>query len=43
MIPRTVADNWYELDACLRGPGLAQQEAAISAMLKSVRISTSVS
>jgi hypothetical protein len=38
MIPRTVPGNWYQMDACLRGPGLAQQEAEISSMLRSVRI-----
>ena len=40
MIPRTAPDNWYQMDACLRGPGLAQQEAEISSMLKSVHISS---
>ena len=34
------AANWYEMNACLRGPGLAQQEAEISSMLKSVHISS---
>jgi len=38
MIPRAAVGNWYQMDACLRGPGLAQQEAEISAMLRSVRI-----
>jgi hypothetical protein len=38
MIPRAVAGNWYQMDACLRGPGLAEQEAEISTMLRSVRI-----
>jgi hypothetical protein len=38
MIPRTAVGNWYQMDACLRGPGLTQQEAAISSMLRSVRI-----
>jgi hypothetical protein len=38
MIPRAAAGNWYQMDACLRGPGLADQEAEISAMLGSVRI-----
>ena len=38
MIPRDVPDNWYQVDACLRGPGLAQQQAEIAAMLSTVRI-----
>lgn len=40
MIPRAAPGNWYQMDACLRGPGLAQQEAEISSMLKSVHISS---
>jgi hypothetical protein len=36
VIPRLLADNWYEMDACLRGP---TQQAEISSMLKSVHIS----
>ena len=39
MIPRTLPSTWYQMDACLRGPGLPGQEAQISAMLNSVRIS----
>jgi len=35
VIPRLLADNWYEMDACLRGPA---QAAAISTMLKTVHI-----
>jgi len=35
VIPRLLADNWYEMDACLRGPA---QQPAISSMLKSVHI-----
>jgi hypothetical protein len=35
VIPRLLADNWYEMDACLSGPA---QQAAISSMLKSVHI-----
>jgi hypothetical protein len=35
VIPRLLAGNWYEMDACLRGP---TQQAAISSMLKSVHI-----
>jgi hypothetical protein len=38
MIPRAAPDNWYQMDACLRSPGLAQQEAEISSMLRSVEI-----
>jgi hypothetical protein len=39
MIPRAVPGKWYQMDACVRGPGLPQQEAQISSMLRSVRIS----
>jgi len=39
MIPRALPGTWYQMDACLRGPGLPGQEAQISAMLNSVRIS----
>jgi hypothetical protein len=39
VIPRAVPGNWYQMDACLRAPGLPRQEAEISAMLSSVRIS----
>jgi hypothetical protein len=35
VIPRLLAGNWYEMDACLRGP---TQQAHISSMLKSVHI-----
>jgi hypothetical protein len=35
---RSVPDNWYEMDACLRAPGLARPEAEIASMLSSVRI-----
>ena len=38
MIPRAAPGNWYQMDACLRSPGLAQQETEISSMLRSVRI-----
>ena len=38
IIPRPVPGNWYQMDACLRAPGLPQQEAQISSMLRSVRI-----
>ena len=39
MIPHAAPGHWYQMDACLRGPGLHQQEAQISSMLDSVRIS----
>jgi hypothetical protein len=38
IIPRATPGNWYQMDACLRGPGLLQQQAQISSMLRSVRI-----
>jgi hypothetical protein len=38
MIPRSGAGRWYQMDACLRGPGLAQQEAQVSSMLSSAQI-----
>jgi hypothetical protein len=38
MIPRAAPGNWYQMNACLRGPNLTQQESKISSMLKSVRI-----
>jgi hypothetical protein len=38
VIPRSLADNWYQMDACLRGPGLAGSKAQIATMLSSVRI-----
>jgi hypothetical protein len=38
MIPRAGPGKWYQMDACLRGPGLSQQEAQISSLLNSVRI-----
>jgi len=38
MIPRAGPGTWYQMDACLRGPGLPRQEAQISSMLRSVRI-----
>jgi hypothetical protein len=40
-ILRAVADNWYTMTACLRAPGVRQDELAVRAMLKSVRISGS--
>ena len=39
MIPRAGPGKWYQMDACLHGPGLPRQEAQISSMLRSVRIS----
>jgi hypothetical protein len=38
MIPRSLPDNWYQMDACLRGPGLRDATAQVDAMLNSVRI-----
>ena len=38
IIPRATPGNWYQMDACLRAPGLPQQEAQISSLLRSVRI-----
>jgi hypothetical protein len=38
IIPRDATDNWYQMDACLRAPGLPQQEAQVSAMLRTVQI-----
>jgi hypothetical protein len=43
MIPRNAPGNWYQMDACLRGPGLAQREAEIAAMLSSVRMRKPIS
>jgi hypothetical protein len=40
MIPRAAPGHWYQMDACLRGPGLSRQEAQIASMLSSVRISS---
>lgn len=39
IIPRAGPGTWYQMDACLRAPGLLRQEAQISSLLKSVRIS----
>ena len=38
IIPRPTAGTWYQMDACLRAPGLPQQQAQISSMLRSARI-----
>lgn len=38
VIPRSLADNWYQMDACLRGPGLRGATAQIDTMLNSVHI-----
>ena len=38
IIPRAMPGHWYQMDACLRAPGLPQQQAQISSMLRSVRI-----
>jgi hypothetical protein len=34
----TTADNWVQMDACLRAPDLPQHEAQLAAMLRSARI-----
>jgi hypothetical protein len=39
VISRKPADNWYQLDACLRDPGAAAGVADILALLDSVHIS----
>jgi hypothetical protein len=36
----TGSGNWYEMEACLRGPGLREAEAEVRAMLESVRLQT---
>jgi hypothetical protein len=36
----TGTGNWYEMEACLRGPGLREQESEVRAMLQSVRFQT---
>ncbi len=38
VIPRSLADNWYQMDACLRGPGLTGSEDQVAAMLSSLQI-----
>jgi hypothetical protein len=38
VIPDNSASSWYEMDACLRGPGLPAEQAEITAMLKTVRL-----
>jgi hypothetical protein len=38
MIPRTLPDNWFQMDACLRAPNLSQQAAQISAMLRTIQL-----
>lgn len=40
-IRRAAADNWYTMTACIRAPGLHQDELVVQKMLKTVRISTS--
>jgi hypothetical protein len=39
VIPRSAPGHWYQMDTCLRAPGLPQEEAQIKSMLSSVRIS----
>ena len=38
VIARTVPDNWYEMDACLRGPDLSGERSEIQAMIASAKI-----
>jgi len=38
IISRATPGAWYQMDACLRGPGLPRQQAQIASMLRSVRI-----
>jgi hypothetical protein len=38
IIPRATPGSWYQMDACLRAPGLPQQQAQIASMLRSARI-----
>jgi hypothetical protein len=38
IIPRSTPGSWYQMEACLRAPGLPQQQAQMSSMLRSVRI-----
>ena len=33
-----VSDNWYELDACIRGPGAAMFESQVRALLASTTL-----
>jgi hypothetical protein len=36
-VARPLADNWTEVTACLRGPGLAQNERRVDALLASTK------
>jgi hypothetical protein len=36
----TGTGNWYEMEACLQGPGLREQESEVKAMLQSVHFQT---
>ena len=38
LVARTVPDNWYQMDACLRGPSLARERSEIQAMIASAKI-----
>jgi len=38
VVARTVPDNWYGMDACLRGPDLARELSEIQAMIASAKI-----
>jgi hypothetical protein len=35
--PPQVPDNWFQLDACIRGPGVSTAEAQVRALLASTR------
>jgi hypothetical protein len=39
-VARPVPSNWTSIDACLRGPGLAEQERQVQALLGSTRFLT---
>ena len=38
VIVRSAADNYYEMNACLRGPDLADEQSEIQAMLASAKV-----
>jgi hypothetical protein len=40
VIPDSSASGWYEMDACLRGPGIVSEQAEITAMLTTVRFTS---
>jgi hypothetical protein len=37
-ISRDTPGNWYQMDACLTAPNMPQQEAQLSALLRTVRV-----